>query len=263
MKWLVPSLIFLLFALYPRSGLSKTLTIAVIDTGIDAASNTKLCKQGHKSFDSRNTNPLQDPHGHGTHIAGLIVKEAGNRDYCIVSLTFYNDNNTGKQNLQNMIAAITYAVNIKADFINISGGGPEFSEDEYLAVRRGLAQGTKFVVAAGNEHSNLDVKCDYFPACYDKKIISVGNLMITKDMRNLDDGWRFLAMVAGMADKLDKFETARASTSNYGKRVSRWEVGDNVKSTLPGGKMGYMSGTSQATGVATGKLVKERLFHAK
>lgn len=242
----------------PRSAHARTATVAVIDSGIDVSA-PNLCKFGHKSFVKRLPNPLTDEHGHGTHIAGLISSAAGSGDYCLVSIKYYDEEASGRENLANMIEAIKYAADINVRFINISGGGPESNEDERLSIRRALIKNIKVVVAAGNENSDLDKECNYFPACYDNRIVVVGNLKVRADYRNLDNDWKFLAIMAGQASKLGTLETERSPSSNYGKRVTRWEVGTNLKSTLPGGKMGYMSGTSQATAVATGKLLSETL----
>lgn len=248
----------LLSVLVPTKTLGKTLTVAVIDTGIDA-SNPKLCKFGHKSF--IDNLPLVDNHGHGTHVAGLITREAGDLDYCLVSIKYYSDRNTGKQNLANLVAALRYLINIKVDYINYSGGGPEFDEQEYLVVKEALKRGIKIFAAAGNENSNLDSRCDYYPACYDKRIVMVGNYYIDNSGPEIlkDPRWAELAKMAGMYDKFSKPEAKRNISSNYGKRVTLWENGTDRLSDLPGGHTGRMTGTSQATGVATGKALKARL----
>lgn len=217
----------------PLVAKDKTITIAVIDSGIDA-SIPKLCKFGHKSFSSALPNPLLDEDGHGTHIAGLISSTAEDGDYCLVSIKYYNVKAKGTENLDNMIKSVQYAINIGVNFINISGGGPERNEQEYKLIETALNQHIKIVVAAGNEHIDLDKVCNFFPACYDKRIVIVGNLI-----RN--------------------GSTTRSPTSNYGNVVNRWETGTYVLSTAPGGKLVRMSGTSQATAVATGKLVREAL----
>jgi subtilisin family serine protease len=228
----VASLILFLAA---SSASAKTLIIAVIDTGIDP-SVPHLCKMGHKSF-VKSSSALTDQNGHGTHIAGLIAANVGEGDYCIVAIKYYVDGATGEQNMARMIAAEKYALNIKADFINISGGGPQSNSEEKQLIQSILKRNTTMVVAAGNEKSDLDKSCDYFPACYDSRIIVVGNLEVREDGQK-----------------------GVCHSSNYGAYVKRWEVGTNVTSTLPGGRTGKMTGTSQATAVATGKLVKERLI---
>ena len=213
---------------------AKTLTIAVIDSGVDS-SLPHLCKFGHKSFAKDLPNPLQDVNGHGTHIAGLISSTAGDGDYCLVSISYYDGRLPGNKNLANLVNALQYAVNIKVDFINLSGGGAIPDKKEFKAIENALKRHTKVVVAAGNEKSDLDKKCDYFPACYDSRLVVVGNL---QDVNS---------------------NISRSPSSNYGNVVTRWEIGTNVLSTLPGGRSGRMSGTSQACAIASGKLIRERL----
>lgn len=222
---------------------AKTLTIAVIDTGVDV-SVPNLCRFGHKSFvPNGEGSPLVDTNGHGSHIAGIIGANAGEGDYCIVSIKYYSDKNTAKENLASLTKALQYAININVKFINLSGGGPQSDKEEFNLIKKALKKKIKIVVAAGNEHDDLDKSCNYFPACYDTRITMVGNLQ----KQNTDDR------------QFGPASTSISPSSNYGKRVTRWEIGTDVESTLPGGKRGKMSGTSQATAVATGKLVREAL----
>jgi len=214
------------------------IKIAVIDSGFGyfgKGHKAHLCKYGHKDFSSDtafyeayNTEvrvPL-DIHGHGTNIAGIIdnyAKESG-VNYCIVVIKYFSINHTGQQNLDASIASIRYATNIKVDYINYSGGGVDFSIAEAQAVKRFLDNGGRLIAAAGNENSNLDMS-SFYPAMYDKRIIVVGN---------------------------HTAHGVRSYLSNYGSPVKRWEVGENVNAygiTL--------TGTSQATAVATGKIVSE------
>ena len=78
---------------------------------------------------------------------------------------------------------------------------------------------------------DLEVK-PYYPAMHDLRIYVVGN--ITKD-------------------------NTIVTSSNRGKGVNSWEVGYQVLSRLPGQSYGYLTGTSQATAIKTGKLVREML----
>lgn len=226
LKFLV--LTALLVSLPLRAAHGKTTVVAVIDTGVDS-SLPHLCKFGHKSFALHRSNPLEDEGGHGTHISGIIIANAGDADFCIVSIKYYDPNVAGNINLKAMIDSLQYAINIHADFINISGGGPVSDAHEHGLITQALDRGMIVVVAAGNDHDDLDKSCDFFPACYDTRLIVVGNLK-------------------GME---------RSETSNYGEVVSRWEVGTDVESTLPGNKTGKMSGTSQATAAVTGKILRE------
>ncbi|HUP57486.1 MAG TPA: S8 family peptidase, partial [Bdellovibrionota bacterium] len=220
--------------------------VAVIDTGIDSG-HPALKKNVWKSpanqeseeygwnFVTNKSNPV-DEHGHGTHVAGIIGAVADPKagvsgvahNVSIMSVKYYSDSNPGSVNLKNTIKAINYAIDNGAKIINYSGGGPEFSEDEFLAIKRAESKGILFVAAAGNEHQNTDVNENYYyPSAYRlSNILSVA----ATDIRN-----NLLA------------------TSNWGKkRVDVAAPGENIYSTLPGNRFGYMSGTSQATAFVTG-----------
>lgn len=218
----------------------KQNVVAVIDTGFgfnDKSKEAKLCKVGHKDFTSQKkfqtfsgvkTPVPLDTHGHGTNIVGIIEKYAkfGDTNYCILVLKYFNQNDSGYNNLNATIDAINYAIGLKADFINYSAGGEDPSEREKEAIEKFLNQGGHFISAAGNSGKNLDLPGnDYYPAKYDKRITVVGSL-----------------------DEKGK----KSESSNFGKVVNRWERGVSVE--------GYgltMSGTSQATAIATGKIVSQ------
>lgn len=214
---------------------NKPAVVAVIDTGLNNSSftkNAKLCKFGHRNFtsdmdtysrqDIKTPIPL-DNHGHGTNIAGLIDKYAQDANYCMVILKYYSPK-VHDDSLENEIKAIRYATNIGAKYINFSGGGPSFDIGERNAVKDFLRIGSTFIAAAGNERSNIK-KYPYYPASYNDTVISVGSLN--------DDG-------------------AISEYSNWGDSIKRWEYGRD--------KIGFgiqLSGTSQATAIVTGKLIKE------
>ena len=235
------------FAKLPRP--VKNIVVAVIDTGIstELLSGNSYCKDGHKDFTGMG---LKDNHGHGTHISGIIDQYAKNHiftkgkvpkdidklkeNYCQIIIKYYDPKAKGNDNPKNTIKSFKWAIDQKVDIINYSGGGTEFSKEEKEVVEEALNKGIKVVAAAGNERSNID-KHKYYPAMYDKRIYVVGNL-VDSHSRNI------------------------AVTSNYGKSVNTWEVGTNVLSRLPVNKYGYMTGTSQATAIKSGKLVREMLF---
>lgn len=224
---------------------SHDVVVAVIDTGVDP-DHKDLQKNIWRdpnanagvfgwNFVSNKANPLDD-HGHGTHVAGIIGAvtdpNAGvsgvARKVSIMAVKYYSDANPGSVNLKNTVRAINYAVDHGAKIINYSGGGPEFSEEEYLAIKKAEAKGVLFVAAAGNEHQNTDLAENYYyPSAYRlSNIISVA----ATDINN-----RLL------------------SSSNWGRnRVDVAAPGENIYSTLPGGRYGYMSGTSQATAFVSG-----------
>ena len=217
---------------------NKIVKIAVVDSGFgwnERGHGAKLCKYGHKdfssdhqltgSFDTKDPVPL-DTMGHGTNIVGIIDDQLKktNLNYCIVVIKYYSVNQSGEMNLNASIKAFQYAVNLNVDYINYSGGGDNFSVEESNVVKKYLDKGGRLIAAAGNDGRDLTLG-SYYPAMYDKRIIVVGN--------RTADG-------------------VRSVLSNYGSPVNRWEVGENVKAygiTL--------TGTSQATAAATGKIVSE------
>lgn len=220
----------------------QKVIIAVIDTGIDPdhSSLKKNLWYDQESvfgwnFVSNQSNP-RDDNGHGTHIAGIIgaiedrTKGVSGvaHHISIMSVKYYSEINNGEKNLENSIRAIHYAIDHGAHIINYSGGGPEFSRAEYLAIKKAESKGILFVAAAGNDHKNTDeLENYYYPSSYHlSNIISVA----ATDIHN-----RLL------------------SFSNWGeKTVDIAAPGEKIYSTLPHGKYGYMSGTSQATAFVTG-----------
>jgi subtilisin family serine protease len=223
---------------------SPKVVVAVIDTGLDATHKDLARNVWHDpqdrgvygwNFVVNQPNPIDD-HGHGTHVAGIIGAVADldtgvsgvAQQVSIMPVKYYSDANPGSVNLRNTVKAINYAVDHGARIINYSGGGPEFSEDEYLAIKKAEAKGVLFVAAAGNEHQNTDlVENYYYPSAYHlSNIISVAAIDINNNL---------------------------LPSSNWGvNKVDVAAPGENIYSTLPGGRYGYMSGTSQATAFVSG-----------
>lgn len=185
-------------------------------------------------WDFVNDIPLPyDTHGHGTHIAGIIAGEAGNGigtsgvcpSVSVMALKYYDNSGSGYNNLSNTVRAIEYAIANGAHIINYSGGGSEPAPTERAAVSEARQAGVLFVAAAGNEGRNND-RVPYFPASYPlDNIVSIASV-----------------------NKLGRL----LPSSNYGKTVHLAAPGLMILSTLPEGKYGTMSGTSQATAFATG-----------
>ncbi len=189
-------------------------------------------------------NKLDDNHGHGTHVAGILGAEGGNTrgisgiapKVSIMCLKYY-DPSTPTDNLKNTIAAIKYVQKLntlwekrrqpfRIHIVNYSGGGLEYSQDEKDSIKTLEAQGVLFVAAAGNEKSNSDRK-KYYPADYGlSNIISV--------------------------TAIDPNEQVLAS-SNYGvETVDIAAPGQAILSTLPNNSYGLLTGTSQATAFVSG-----------
>jgi thermitase len=221
---------------------SKNVLVAVVDTGIDAThpdlkANIFHDKENHYGYDFvKNAPDPFDDHGHGTHVAGIIGAIADPKTgvagvsptVSLEAVKYYADSNTGAVNLKNTVKALEWAVNSGAKIINYSGGGPEFAEEEYIALKKAEAKGVLVVAAAGNERSDTDLPENYYyPSAYRlTNIISVAATDINNHL---------------------------IRSSNWGKtKVDVTAPGENIFSTLPGGRYGFMTGTSQATAFVTG-----------
>jgi len=188
---------------------AKPIKVAVLDTGI-TNSDLPICQ----FIDATDDKDGVDYNGHGQNITHIIDKEAAGIEYCQIIIKIFGKN--GKS--ASIGKAIRTAIYLNADIINLSFGGSGIDRDEYLSINQALDLGIIVVAAAGNDGKDLTNNCFYYPACYDNRIIIVGNT---------------------------------AKSSNYGKPVKLVVNGNNVSAG------GYrMSGTSQATAIVTGKLIK-------
>lgn len=176
-----------------------------------------------------------DTHGHGTHIAGIISGVAAKRPeltggcqrISLMPLKYYDNSGSGYNNLTNTVRAIRYAVRNGAQIINYSGGGADPAVAEKEAVEEALRKGVLFVAAAGNDGHNNDLEnSHYYPASY---------------------GFENIIAVASVNQ-----QSQLLPSSNFGRTVHLAAPGLQILSTLPGGRFGTMSGTSQATAFVTG-----------
>lgn len=248
-----------------RQPKSNDVIVAVIDTGIDTEqpllkdqlwtnpgetgldargrdrSNNGIDDDGNGFIDdvhgwnfAADSKEIKDQHGHGTHIAGVIAalpdpnsKFHGLAPQAkIMSLKYYDAATPGLDNLRNSIRALRYAVHMGAQIINYSGGGIDANAEELEILREAKTRGILVVAAAGNEKSNCDHK-PFYPANYGlPNIIAVAAI---------DSGSTLLP------------------SSNFGRHsVDIAAPGNKIISTLPGGKLGAMTGTSQATAHVSG-----------
>lgn len=220
------------------------VTVAVIDTGVDFHHQALRSKRWFDltsdevssgwDFTNNKSNP-QDNHGHGTHVAGIIganFKEeytvGVSQNVSIMGVKYYKEGSSGSTNLRNTIKSIKYAIDHGARIINYSGGGPEFSEEEYMALRRAEEKGVLLVAAGGNERVDSDLKKNfYYPCAYRlSNIICVVGTDIHDHM---------------------------VPSSNWGVLFNDVAApGENIFSSIPGNRYAYMSGTSQATAFVSG-----------
>ncbi|MGA4839516.1 S8 family peptidase [Streptomyces sp. G45] len=135
---------------YPRSA-GAGATVYVIDTGV-RTSHRDFGGRARSGFDFVDNDPIaQDGNGHGTHVAGTV---AGTRygvakKARIVAVRVLN--NQGMGTISQVIAGVDYVTRTarKPAVANMSlGGGANAALD--AAVRRSIASGVTYSVAAGN-----------------------------------------------------------------------------------------------------------------
>lgn len=146
--------------------------IAILDSGIRNIPNLNklLCENLSRDFTQMG---LQDAteNGHGTNIAGIIASKMNSKTHCLAIIKYFHayalpyGNRRDPRTIATMV--INYLKFLKPDYINISGAGGPFDFNEYTILGDLLDQGTKIVVAAGNNKLDLtENSCSIFPACY-------------------------------------------------------------------------------------------------
>jgi subtilisin family serine protease len=221
--------LLLLSSLIVFSVYAKSLTVMVIDTGLDME-NKELVSHVPKEFRKSEWQDIHRP-GHGTHVTGLVMANAC-RNVVLIPCKYYREDGGGYNNIKREIECIQLALQLKVDLINISGGGNDSDGREKALVVEFLKAGGTLVAAAGNDGRNIDTD-PYYPACYPS------------------DGCVGSIVVVGSIDK----DGIISSFSNFGRNVV-YERGQNVESWLPGNKRGTMTGTSQATAIRSGRIIK-------
>jgi subtilisin family serine protease len=210
------------------------VTIAVVDTGVDAAHPDLAGKllPGHDYVEDDSV--PNDGYGHGTHVTGTIA--AGENgvgiigvapDARILPLRVLDETGTGSS--ADVANAFEYAGDQGVHVVNASFGSNSASRTELLAIQS--HPGTLFVVAAGNENDDNDAGATEYPCAYDEPNV----------------------LCVGATDPDD----TRAAFSNFGATtVDLFAPGEGIVSTYPlgqptnfGGPDGYeaLSGTSMAT----------------
>ena len=163
---------------------------------------------------------------HGTHGAGTIAANAGNgvgiagivqSDHVKVMAVKALGGSDGSGTTASIIQAIQYAEANGAQICNLSLGS---SQNDPALYRTMASSDMLFVVAAGNDGTDLETSPSY-PASYDlDNVISVANI---------------------------RYDGELDPTSSYGAAsVDLAAPGSYILSTTPGGTYSYMTGTSMA-----------------
>ena len=158
--------------------------------------------------------------GHGTMTSGLVHLVAPKAQ--ILPLKAFSANGTGY--LSNIVAALYYAVQHKANVVNMSFDLGSSSPSLTQAVSYANKAGVVLVAAAGNENTSAPV----YPAALNGSVVGIASTT------NWD---------------------ARSSFSNYGS-TDVWIAapGENIVSTYPGGTYASSSGTSFSSPIVAGTV---------
>jgi hypothetical protein len=190
--------------------------VYVLDTWIDT---------DHPEFESRasRSEPFAqgEDNAHGTHVGALIAgKSVGvNRQAEIISVQVLDG--SGRGSWSTILRGLDWVVKqSRRGVINLSIGGPR-SDIVNNAVNLAVRNGWQVVVAAGNEQADA---CNTSPAGAE------------------------LALTVGATNSADQL----AGFSNRGRCVDVVAPGEAILSALPGGRYGYMSGTSMASPLVAG-----------
>ncbi|SFS78116.1 thermitase [Marininema halotolerans] len=200
---------------------SSNVTVAVVDTGVQANHPDLSGKvvQGYDFVD--NDSNANDENGHGTHVAGTIAANTNNGvgvagvapNVKIMGVRVLDAEGSGTNDA--VADGITYAADHGAKVINMSLGGADESQAIEDAVNYAWNKGVVIVCAAGNESTSSPS----YPAYYSKSI------------------------AVAATDSNDKL----AYFSNYGSWVDVAAPGVDIMSTYIGSKYESLSGTSMAS----------------
>ncbi|MDV6378774.1 S8 family serine peptidase [Sporosarcina sp. GW1-11] len=209
----------------------KSIVVAVIDSGI-ATKHEDLqgrIQPGGYNFHGDNTN-VEDVNGHGTSVAGVLAATYSNNKgitgiagpYNVKILPLKVSHITGTSYVSDTIRAIDYAIENKADVINLSLGSDESSTAENAAIQRAIQAGISVVASAGNEAEEGNPIS--YPASYEN-VISVG----ATDSQN-----------------------RRSTFSNYNSYVSLVAPGTGIYTTGLSNSYKSMNGTSFSSPIVAG-----------
>ncbi|MBN2147434.1 MAG: S8 family serine peptidase [Anaerolineales bacterium] len=151
---------------------SSSMVIAIIDTGIDEAHPDLSSKivAGYDFVDD-DTNP-HDTNGHGTHVAGIAAATGNNGvgiagtnwQARIMPIRVLGTNGSGWSS--DITDGITWAHQHGAKVLNLSLGGPTYSQAMQDAVNGAYNAGSLVVAAMGNERDDSPPSPTSYPAAY-------------------------------------------------------------------------------------------------
>lgn len=200
--------------------------------GVDDDNNGKIDDVYGWNF-ALNQDDVQDPIGHGTHVAGIILAEHTDDtsqpkglapQARLIPISFIDRSGGGY--ISDAINSLDYAKSRGAKVVNASWGGAECSVLLKEKIQSLGEAGILFVAASGNDGQNVD-NFAQFPASF--------NLVNQITVGSID------------------FDNSLSNFSNFGSlSVHILAPGAGILSTYPGSSSSSMSGTSMATPFVVG-----------
>jgi hypothetical protein len=214
---------------------------------------------GWNFIDNNNDVSENNPDFHGTLVSHYIINEfAASKDNAVEIMTLKTHDSNGRGDLFSSICAIHYAMENGANIINASWGFYYYEDRPHPYLEKLITevlkdQGILFVAAAGNKDQVQDIiaqSAHYIPANH---------------LRNLEYHKFYPACLSTEDNNVLTITTADtvevSPTQNYSsKYVDLGAMPDEVTSTsmkfmVPfNGPVGYISGSSFAAAIATGKI---------
>lgn len=214
-------------AVWPQT-VGEAVTVAVLDTGVDGT-HEDLAGQvlpGVNVIGNQTSALTEDPHGHGTHVAGIIAAARNSLGTVgvaprarIMPVRVLDSDGAGYAG--DVAEGIIWAVDHGASVINLSLGGPRPSSAQEAAIRYAVGQGVSVVAAAGNSGPTAGLE---YPAAF-SDVLAVAALTPQSEV---------------------------ASFSSRGGHVDLAAPGTMILSAQPGDAYAYRSGTSMASPFVAG-----------
>ncbi len=219
---------------------SADVTVAIIDTGIDSGHDEftgRISPLSYNAyFEEVGIDAVEDDHGHGTMVAGVIgaIKDNSKGIAGIaqnVELLVIKANTPGEENFKDsvLIESMYYAVEHGADLINLSLGGTYANDLTKDALDYAKEMGVIVIAASGNEGNDER----FYPAAFEG-VLAVSAVDENRQM---------------------------ADFSNYGTHIDLSAPGFEIVTTTTNNGYVVTSGTSFAAPQVTGVLALSLSHH--
>ena len=224
--------------------------VGILDTGVGPHRDLNVI-YGQNTVTGEPAPNWSDPHGHGTHVAGLVGAEGsapnGLRGLApgvkLHAFRVFGQSLADGATNYAILKAMIFAAESNCDIVNLSLGGGPWDEIVEEAIADARNQGILVIAAAGND-GRRPVN---FPAAH----VGATAVSAMGQRRMFPKGSLDESEVQWPPHARDPDEFI-AAFSNVGTGIDLTAPGVGVLSTLPNNNFGPMSGTSMAAPVVSG-----------